>query len=658
VISLPTVLPTHLHRAVAGLSRTAKQFILVAFDLTAIAAALAIALHAPRIPVGSTGLDLLLIGIPLWSVALCWLLGLYRTVVRSAGARGPFAIGAIALITAGLLALTNRVIPQAYVSADVIYRYCFYLLVFAGGGRIVARDLLRRSSPNMHKILVYGAGVAGRRLSDALVSGHWRIVAFVDDDKQMRRATVRGIRVYSPHKIPELVKRLGVRQVLLAMPSLTRRRRREIIEALLPLGVAVRTVPDLTDIVTGAARLEDVKDVNVADVLGRDPVPPVAHLLGACVTGEAVLVTGAGGSIGSELCRQILRLKPRRLVLLEISEHALYQIERELRAIAAADGLHAIEVIGLLGNANHRQRIRQILAAYEVATIYHAAAYKHVPIVESNIIEGVRNNVISTWQVAEAAVACGVSTFVLVSTDKAVNPTNVMGATKRMAEIVLQGLQKHGGSTRFCMVRFGNVLDSSGSVVPLFREQIRAGGPVTVTHPEVTRFFMTIPEAVNLVLQAGSMGEGGDVFVLDMGKAVRIASLARRMIELSGLTVRDDDHPDGDIEICYSGLRPAEKLYEELVIGNSTTGTEHPRILRAVEHALPWSEVKTLLGELTLALERFDCPTVIDILQRAVVEYRAVESHFDLVDRAQGNLEVSLASIASNVTQLAAHRAN
>ena len=285
MINPPSVLPTHLQRIVAGLSRTAKQLILLVFDLSAIAVALAIALHAPKIPVGTVGMVLLLIVIPLLSVALCWLLGLYRTVVRSAGARGPFAIGVISLITAGLLALTNRVIPQAYVSADVIYRYCFYLLVFAGGGRIVARDLLRRSSPNLDKILVYGAGVAGRRLSDALVSGHWRIVAFVDDDKQMQRASVRGIRVYSPHKIPELVSRLGVRQVLLAMPSLGRRRRREIIDTLIPLGVAVRTVPDLTDIVTGVARLEDVKDVNVADVLGRDPVPPVAHLLGAFVTG-------------------------------------------------------------------------------------------------------------------------------------------------------------------------------------------------------------------------------------------------------------------------------------------------------------------------------------------------------------------------------------
>jgi FlaA1/EpsC-like NDP-sugar epimerase len=650
-------LTKQLHSMASELSRTTKQLILLGFDLAAIAIALTIALHAPRAKVATPGLTLLLIGVPLLSVLLCWVFGLYRTVVRSTGAHGPLAIGSVALITAGLLAVTNRLMPQTYVPADVIYRYCFYLLVLAGGGRLIARDLLRRSSPNMSKILVYGAGEAGRRLADALLSGRWRIVAFVDDDKQRQRATVRGIRVYSPARLPDLVQRLGVRQVLLAMPSLSRRRRGEIIEALLPLGVAVRTVPDLTDIVTGVARVDDLKDINVADILGRDPITPIDRLLDACVRDQNVLVTGAGGSIGAELSRQILRLGPRRLILLDISEHALYQVERELLAVAAVEKL-TVEVIALLGNAHHKRRIRQILKIYEIASIYHAAAYKHVPIVESNIIEGVQNNVIGTWHMADSAIACGVRTFVLVSTDKAVNPTNVMGATKRMAEIVLQGLQQRGGVTRFCMVRFGNVLGSSGSVVPLFREQIRSGGPVTVTHPQVTRFFMTITEAVNLVLQAGSMGQGGDVFVLDMGKQVRIADLARRMIELSGLTVRDENHPDGDIEVEFTGLRPAEKLYEELIIGQNAHATEHPRILRAVEHALSWSDLEVLLGELVLALERFDCVSVLGILKRAVAEYQAVVEHFDLVDRAHGNARRTLASMEANITQLAAHRAN
>jgi len=648
-----------IRRFASAADRRSKQIVLLGFDLCAIGVSLALALNSAHTGAGSAALRLLLIGAPPLAIALFWLFGLYRSVVRSMGSRGPYAVGIAALLTAGLLATTNRLFPAVYVSADIIYRYCFFLLLTVAGGRMLARDFLRRAfyRPAAGRVIVYGAGDSGRRLVEALASGPWRVVAIVDDDPRLNKASIRGVRVHHPERLGELTSRLRARQVLLAMPSLSRRRRNEIIEALIPLGVAVRTVPDLAEIVAGIAAVDDLKDVNVADVLGRDPVPPVARLIDACARGQSVMVTGAGGSIGSELCRQIVRLGPRRLVLLELSELALYQIERELRVIAAAENL-AVDIVALLGNSHHKPRIRQVLRAYEVTTIYHAAAYKHVPIVEGNIVEGVHNNVISTWYTAEAAAACGVHTFILVSTDKAVNPTNVMGATKRMAEIVLQGLQQNTKGTRFCMVRFGNVLDSSGSVVPLFREQIRAGGPVTVTHPDVTRYFMTIPEAVNLVLQAGAMSKGGDVFVLDMGDPVRIADLARRMVELSGLTVRNEETPHGDIEIKFTGLRLAEKLFEELVIGKTVTGTEHPRILRAVEHALPWSEVKSLLGELVLALERFDCPAVLDILQRAVVEYRAVETHFDLVERAEDTQEVSLAARANNVTQLAAHRAN
>jgi FlaA1/EpsC-like NDP-sugar epimerase len=644
-------------RFAAGLSRTSKQVILLSFDLCAIGASLALALRSARTPGGPEGNLLLLCAAPVLALAFFWIFGLYRSVVRSMGSHGPFAIGGVAILSAAFLALTNRLFPHAYVSADVIYRYCFFLLVLVGGGRLLARDVLRRSGSKAGRVLIYGAGEAGRQLADVLISGPWRVVAFVDDDPQLHRATIRSARVYAPERLGELVPRLRVREVLLAMPSLTRRRRNEIIQQLLPLGVAVRTVPDLTDIVAGRAQVHDVKDVNVADVLGRDPVPPIERLVDACVRHQVVLITGAGGSIGSELSRQILRLGPKRLILFELSEHALYQIERELRVLSAAEGLD-VDVVALLGSAHHKRRIRQILRSYEVNTIYHAAAYKHVPMVEGNIVEGIHNNVISTWYTAEAAISAGVSTFVLVSTDKAVNPTNVMGATKRMAEIVLQGLQHQSKATRFCMVRFGNVLDSSGSVVPLFREQIRSGGPVTVTHPEVTRYFMTIPEAANLVLQAGAIGQGGDVFVLEMGSPIRIADLARRMVELSGLSVRDESHPDGDIEISFTGLRPAEKLFEELVIGKNLTGTEHPRILRAVEHAPPWHQVEVMLNELLSALERLDGRAALAILKRAVVEYQPAEDPFDLIEVAQRSYaHIGLVG-ESNVSHLPLQRTN
>jgi FlaA1/EpsC-like NDP-sugar epimerase len=370
------------------------------------------------------------------------------------------------------------------------------------------------------------------------------------------------------------------------------------------------------------------------------------------VRGKAVMVTGAGGSIGSELCRQIINLGPSALVLYENSELALYQIEMELR-----ESIHKakanVRLVALLGNAHHRDRVLDVLTSYGIKTLYHAAAYKHVPIVEQNVVEGIHNNVIATWNTAEAALAAQVETFVLVSTDKAVNPTNVMGATKRMAEIVLQALHQRSTKTRFCMVRFGNVLASSGSVVPLFYEQISKGGPVTVTHPEVVRYFMTIPEAAQLVIQAGSMARGGDVFVLDMGKPVRIDDLARRMIGLMGLTVRDEKNIDGDIEIEYSGLRPAEKLFEELLIGNNVSGTEHPMIMRAVEHALPWSKVEVLLQQILQALRLFDCPTAISVLKEAVAEYQSSPTLHDLVAQEKA------AAIAEQrkITDLQARRA-
>jgi FlaA1/EpsC-like NDP-sugar epimerase len=411
------------------------------------------------------------------------------------------------------------------------------------------------------------------------------------------------------------------------------------------------TVPDIADLVSGTARVEDVRDVDANDLLGRDSVPPDERLFDACIRGKSVMVTGAGGSIGAELCRQIAHLRPRRVVLFEMSELALYQIDRELRAIMDREHLD-FEFISLLGNAHHKCRVREIIQVYGVQTIYHAAAYKHVPIVEQNLVEGIHNNVIGTWYTAETAQECGVETFVLVSTDKAVNPTNVMGATKRLAEIVLQGLQQRSGRTKFCMVRFGNVLESSGSVVPLFREQIRRGGPVTVTHPDVIRYFMTIPEAAQLVLQAGAMAEGGDVFVLDMGKPIRIADLARRMVLLAGLSVRDEDNPDGDVEIRYTGLRPAEKLFEELLIGNNVSGTGHPMIMRAMEHSLPWGQVQQLLANLLIALGHFDVRSASELLKQAVSEYRPAG---EIMDDVWCRREIER-SLQSKVTSLESRR--
>jgi FlaA1/EpsC-like NDP-sugar epimerase len=441
--------------------------------------------------------------------------------------------------------------------------------------------------------------------------------------------------------------------VLLALPTQSRRRRQEILKSLEPLGVLVQTVPDYSDIVAGNATVADVRDVDANDLLGRDAVPPNEKLLDACIRNKVVMVSGAGGSIGSELCRQILRLDPARLVLFEMSEVALYNIDKELRLLNRRLGVD-VEIVALLGNAHHKQRVREVMQAYGVQTVYHAAAYKHVPIVEQNIVEGIHNNVFSTWYAAEAAVECGVETFVLISTDKAVNPTNVMGTTKRFAEIVLQGLHSRGSSTKLCMVRFGNVLESSGSVVPLFREQIRNGGPVTVTHKDVIRYFMTIPEASQLVLQAGSMAKGGDVFVLDMGKPVRIEDLARRMISLMGLTVRDEANPDGDIEIVYTGLRPAEKLFEELLIGTNVSGTDHPMIMRATEHHLPWPTVAQVLDELLQAIDSFDCNRARELLMQTVVEYRPNEDVQDLVWKRKRYVAEAE---HGKVTALAAHRA-
>jgi FlaA1/EpsC-like NDP-sugar epimerase len=561
------------------------------------------------------------------------LAGLYRQVVRFIVPRSSLAILWGVLTSLIAVAIVDRFLQGPQQSASDLVVYATLAVTLVAGSRWMAVLLLNAPAARRayEPVVIYGAGKAGRNLADAMVSSReFKLVAFVDDDITLQNMVIQGVMVHAPDEISELVQMLDARRILLALPSVTRRIRQEIIGRLEPLGVHVQTVPEFAEIVSGRSRIEEIREIDVRDLLGRDQVPANESLLDACIRGKSVMVTGAGGSIGAELCRQIVQHDPVTLVLFEMSEAALYSIQQELTGYVSAQKLR-VKLVPLIGSAHHKQRIREILQTYRVQTIYHAAAYKHVPLVEHNMIEGVQNNVVATWYAAEAALECGVETFVLISTDKAVNPTNVMGATKRLAELVLQGLHHRGGKTRFCMVRFGNVLASSGSVVPLFQQQICSGGPITVTHPDVIRYFMTIEEAAMLVIQAGSIATGGDVFVLDMGKPVRIADLATRMVTLAGLSVRDADHPDGDIEIVFTGLRPAEKMFEELLIGSNVSGTEHPRILRAVEKSLPWARIEELLHQLASIMQTVDCARARELLLSAVREYQPTEHIQDLV---------------------------
>jgi FlaA1/EpsC-like NDP-sugar epimerase len=645
--------------ALLGLSRARKRLVMLAADALCVPVTMYVALSlkgdslaAPNLHVAEAMLAAVVVCVPVFVR-----IGLYRAVIRYMGPRAAFVVAVgVAVSTALLVALAaSGVVPGLHIATVVIF--ASLLLVYVGASRMLLRWLLLANGHGAAHVIIYGAGVGGAELATALAaSDECRPVAFVDDNPSLWGTIIAGLEVHSQARLPALLSDTHCRRILLAMPSLSSHRRREILAQLEPLGVHVQTMPSIADLLAGTARVDEVQEISVTDFLGREPVAPVQHLFESSIRGKTVLVTGAGGSIGSELCRQILRLSPSRLLLLEMSELALYGIDRELRVIADREHL-SVEITALLGNAHHKYRMREILQSFGVQTIYHAAAYKHVPIVEQNVIEGLYNNVFSTWHTAEAALECKVETFVLVSTDKAVNPTNVMGATKRFAELVLQGLQQRTERTRFCMVRFGNVLESSGSVVPLFRDQIRRGGPVTVTHPNVIRYFMTIPEAAQLVIQAGSMAKGGDVFVLDMGKPIRIVDLARRMIQLSGRTVRDEQYPEGDIEIIYTGLRPAEKLFEELLIGKDVAGTEHPMILRAVEHRLPWQDVHSMLEQLRIAMGRFDCSAARGILERAVMEYQPSGELQDLVwMRRPGGALPTLHGDAK-IMDLQAHRA-
>jgi FlaA1/EpsC-like NDP-sugar epimerase len=624
---------TAIASRIVALPRRSKRAVMLAADLVAMPACLGLSLALSLVSFDSV----------LWVTPWPWAastavavysfrsFGLYRSIVRFMGLDLIVGVFKSVTITAVVLAMTVFFLESGLVALKVGAVFWLAAVVYLSGSRIAVRLFLQKGRLIGDRVIIYGAGDAGVQLVSAIArGGRFTPVAFIDDSPSLTGTVINGLEVYPPDDLPALIESLGVARVLLALPSISRRRRRRIIDQLEDIPVHVQTMPDIGDLISGSARVDEIGEVDVADLLGRVAVPSVDGLLDACIRGKSVMVTGAGGSIGSELCRQIGRLGPKRLIILDLSEAALYTIDQKLREMARHENLE-FEIVPLIGSVHHKNRMMDALRAYSVNTVYHTAAYKHVPLVEHNMIEGIHNNIFGTLHSAEAAIESGVESFVLVSTDKAVLPTNVMGATKRFAELVLQGLNTRGKNTTFSMVRFGNVLASSGSVVPLFRQQIRDGGPVTVTHPEIYRYFMTIPEAAQLVIQAGSMATGGDVFVLDMGKPVRIVDLAEKMIHLMGLTVRDEDNADGDIEIEYTGLRPAEKLYEELLIGNNVMGTDHPSIMRAEEDFLRWEELEGLLDRLWNSCQRLDCEQARELLLIGVTGYTPTAELADLV---------------------------
>lgn len=637
-----------------GLPRRYKRLIQVAADIVLVWLALWLAF------VVRLGIDeminpmvmhgWLFIAGPVIAIPLFIRFGMYRAVMRYFGNDALVAI--IKAVSMSSLILTLVVYwysnQQGVVPRSIIFNYWWLSLIMIGGLRLVMRQYFlgdwfaavqhvpfSSRDDGLTKVAIYGAGAAGNQLVAALRLGRvMRPVAFIDDDPSIADHVISGLPVYRPEDIQKLIEVPGIQEILLAVPSASRVRRREILGYLESYPLHVRTVPGFMDLASGLVRVDDIQEVDIADLLGRDSVPAQENLLEQCIKGKSVLVTGAGGSIGSELCRQIIRLQPTTLLLFEHSEFNLYSILSELEQREARESL-AVRVLPILGSVRNAALLHDIMQTWRVDTVYHAAAYKHVPMVEHNIAEGVLNNVIGTLNTAQAALRAGVANYVLISTDKAVRPTNVMGSTKRLAEMVLQALSKEVApalfgengnvaqvnKTRFTMVRFGNVLGSSGSVIPLFHKQIKAGGPLTVTHPKITRYFMTIPEAAQLVIQAGSMGQGGDVFVLDMGEPVRIVELAEKMIHLSGLSVRSDKNPRGDISVEFTGLRPGEKLYEELLIGENVVATPHPMIMSANEDYLDWEVLKGRIKELLAAIEEDDYLRVRQLLRETVSGY-------------------------------------
>ena len=647
-----------------GLRRRYKRILQIVTDVLLVWAALWLAfivrlgIERPIDPFGDYAWLFLIA--PVISIPIFIRLGMYRAVMRYFGNDALVAIFKAVSLSALVLGMYIYLYrAEVLVPRSLVFNYWWLSLLMIGGLRLVMRHYFLgdwllsgqhvpflRYEDNLPKVAIYGGGAAGNQLVAALRMGKgMRPVAFIDDDEGIANRVVAGLKVYASKNIALLIEETGAQEVLLAIPSASRSRRREILAALEAYPVHVRTVPGFMDLASGRVSVSDLQEVDIADLLGRDAVPPRSDLFERCIRNQVVMVTGAGGSIGSELCRQILSSAPTALVLFEHSEFNLYTIQAELEQRIRREGL-SVKLIPILGSVRTAERLLDVMRTWRVNTVYHAAAYKHVPIVEHNVAEGVLNNVFGTLQTAQAAMQAGVEHFVLISTDKAVRPTNVMGSTKRLAEMILQALSveqqpllfdsKLGAQTnrtRFTMVRFGNVLGSSGSVIPLFREQIKRGGPITVTHPNITRYFMTIPEAAQLVIQAGSMGQGGDVFVLDMGLPVKIAELAEKMVHLSGLTVRNEQNPHGDIAIEFTGLRSGEKLYEELLIGDNVSPTEHPMIMRASEEHLPWASFKEVLSAIFLAVESDDYERLRELLCEHVNGYVPEREIVDLIHK-------------------------
>lgn len=622
---------------ILALPRPAKRFVALSVDLGLCVLSVWLAYYLRLdefVPLSGTALWAVAasIGIvlPIFIVS-----GLYRAIFRYSGWSALLTVAWAMAIYGLLYASIFTVVGVTGVPRTIGILQPILLLLFVGASRGLARvwlgdqylSILKRAS--RPKVLIYGAGSTGRQLAAAMANSHeMQVAGFLDDDDRLHGHVLNGKRIYNPVDLDSLVSTLDICNVLLAMPSLSRKRRNEILSQMRSAHVAVRTLPSVTDLAQGKVSISDLRELDIDDLLGREPVAPNHVLLAKNILGKVVLVTGAGGSIGSELCRQILAMVPAKLLLIEQSEFALYAIHQELEEKLAG---REIILVPLLASVQDEDRMREIMSTWRPDTLYHAAAYKHVPLVEHNPTTGVKNNLLGTLRTAQTAAENGVADFVLISTDKAVRPTNVMGASKRLAEMALQALAATSTSTKFSMVRFGNVLGSSGSVVPKFRQQIRDGGPITLTHPDVTRYFMTIPEAAQLVIQAGAMAKGGDVFVLDMGQPVKIMDLARRMVELSGLTVKDEQNPDGDIEIEVTGLRPGEKLYEELLIGNNPKPTLHPRIMKAHEEFITWAEFETKLNSLELALGVNDVGVIRLMLQQLVTGYTPCEEIVDWV---------------------------
>jgi FlaA1/EpsC-like NDP-sugar epimerase len=626
--------------------RSAKRIIVLMVDLLllplALWASFSLRLGEFYLPTGEV--VYLFAAVPFIAIPIFVRFGLYRAVIRYIGFLAMWAVvKAVSLYTLvwGTVVLLGAI---SGVPRSVLLINWFVTLLLVGGTRALARwwltGNLKLNQDNLEKkqVAIYGAGAAGIQIATGLSgSSDFNPIAFVDDNRSLQGNYIHGLRVYSPSRLSRIIEDLSISEVLLAMPSVPRSLRSKIISKLEPFAVHVTTLPGMDDLASGKIKVDDVREVGVRDLLGRDQVAPDLELLHANIKDKVVMVTGAGGSIGSELCRQIIKVKPRALILFERGEHDLYLIEKELTELAQR--IHPGEnlIVPILASIMNRGRLESVCRVFAVQTIYHAAAYKHVPMVEKNPSEAVRNNVLGTYRAALAAIDAKVETFVLISTDKAVRPTNTMGATKRFAEMILQGLSTQAGmKTRFTMVRFGNVLASSGSVVPLFRDQIQKGGPVTVTDPEITRYFMTIPEAAQLVIQAGAMGQGGDVFVLDMGKPVKILDMARRMIHLSGLEVRDESSPEGDIEIVYTGLRPGEKLYEELLIGENVAPTRHPLISSATEDSLSWDELISYIHQFEKTIDSHDVDRSRALLVDSVKGFAPQCDVADLVQLKQG----------------------